>query len=434
MMRPMWRRAAAIYDTIITLVSWGFFSLLVALLLTRDIYVPTTIEERVHTHLRGVGFDFVGWTFGALGVKLRQASLDDQAYLNGVDRSDLVRQYFGWRAQLDQVEHDIAARYANPAITDPAAATVDLRTRQDNLREQMAQIQPVAEAILQEQISVILSEQGLAIGGQPFPPVSFHFTSLPLALIVSPRAAIQQDVNTDVYGDMTLDQQVALEEKVASALDVSALIVPLGGIGTYPTMVGHSSDLNWIASVTAHEWAHNYLTMRPLGINYSTTPELRTMNETTAEMVGSEIGALVIERYYPELVPPPPAFLNLLGRNPPLAQSQRAPTFDFRAEMHTTRVHVDELLVADQIEAAEAYMETRRRLMWEHGYQLRKLNQAYFAFYGAYAEAGGGAGGIDPVGPAVQLLRRRSPNLQVFLDTMARFSSFEQLQEYLGLK
>lgn len=430
----MWRRAVAIYDTIIILLSWGFFSLMVALLLARDVYVPTTTEERVHAYLRGVGFDFVGWTFGAVGVKLRQASLDDQSYLNSDDRSDVVRHYFRWRAQLNGIERDIAARYADPTLADPAAATADQRAQQADLRAQMAQLQPVAEALLQEQISVILAEQGLAVGGQPFPPVSFHLTSLPLALIVSPRDVIRQDVNTDVNGDLTLDGQVALEEKMEKGLDVSALLVPLGGIGTYPTMVGHSSDLNWIASVTAHEWTHNYLTLRPLGLNYSTTPELRTMNETTAEMVGSEIGALVIERYYPELVPPPAPFFNFLDRNLSPARAQSAPTFDFRAEMHATRVHVDELLASGKIEEAEVYMEERRRFLWDHGYQIRKLNQAYFAFYGAYAEAGGGAGGVDPVGPAVLLLRRRSQSTQAFLDTMAGFSSFEELQRYLGLK
>ena len=84
------------------------------------------------------------------------------------------------------------------------------------------------------------------------------------------------------------------------------LVEEVGGIGTYPTMVQETDDLNWLAEVIAHEWIHNYLTLRPLGINYDTTPELRTMNETSASLAGKEIANAVIARFYPERVPPPP--------------------------------------------------------------------------------------------------------------------------------
>ncbi len=73
--------------------------------------------------------------------------------------------------------------------------------------------------------------------------------------------------------------------------------------------------------------------------------------------------------------------------------------------MHTTRVHVDELLAAGKITEAETYMDQRRQVFWDNGYPIRKLNQAYFAFYGAYADVPGGAAGEDPVGPAVRALR-----------------------------
>ncbi len=66
---------------------------------------------------------------------------------------------------------------------------------------------------------------------------------------------------------------------------------------------------------------------------------------------------------------------------------------------------------------------------------MRKLNQAYFAFYGAYDdEPGGGAAGHDPVGPAVRELRMQSPSLQSFLRRIARLTSYEDLQELLALE
>ena len=42
-------------------------------------------------------------------------------------------------------------------------------------------------------------------------------------------------------------------------------------------------------------------------------------------------------------------------------------------------------------------MEARREIFWQNGYAIRKLNQAYFAFYGAYADIPGGPAGEDPV-------------------------------------
>ena len=100
--------------------------------------------------------------------------------------------------------------------------------------------------------------------------------------------------------------------------------------------------------------------------------------------------------------------------------------------MHTTRVHVDELLAAGKITEAETYMEQRRQVFWDNGYPIRKLNQAYFAFYGAYANVPGGAAGEDPVGPAVRALRAQSSSLTAFLETIAQMSSFQQLQNALA--
>jgi hypothetical protein len=100
--------------------------------------------------------------------------------------------------------------------------------------------------------------------------------------------------------------------------------------------------------------------------------------------------------------------------------------------MHTTRIHVDELLAAGKIEEAEAYMEQRRKVFWDNGYPIRKLNQAYFAFYGAYADVPGGAAGEDPVGPAVRALRAQSGSLTKFLESISKMTSFQQLQDALA--
>jgi hypothetical protein len=150
------------------------------------------------------------------------------------------------------------------------------------------------------------------------------------------------------------------------------------------------------------------------------------MNETAASIAGKEIGLELIRRYYPELAPPPPSPSSESSQpdedNPP------PPAFDYNAEMRMTRITVDKLLAEGEIEAAEKYMEERRRVFWENGYHIRKINQAFFAFYGAYADQPGGAAGEDPVGAAVRELRAQSPSLAAFLNQISWMSSFEQLQ------
>ena len=74
-------------------------------------------------------------------------------------------------------------------------------------------------------------------------------------------------------------------------------------------------------------------------------------------------------------------------------------------------------------------MEETRLVFLENGYLLRKINQAYFAFFGAYADSPGGAAGEDPVGPAVRALREQSDSLADFVNTISWMTSFEQLQE-----
>jgi len=91
-------------------------------------------------------------------------------------------------------------------------------------------------------------------------------------------------------------------------------------------------------------------------------------------------------------------------------------------------VTVDKLLSEGKIDQAETYMEQRRQVFWDHGYAIRKLNQAYFAFYGAYADVPGGAAGADPVGPAVRDLRAQSRSLADFVNTISWMTSFQQLQ------
>jgi hypothetical protein len=387
-----------------------------------SLVVDTKPSEAARLYTRSVEFDFVSWTLDAFSVKLNQAALGTPFYFDATTRHQLVVDYLQLIDNILAGENRLNLLFSDPKVHNPAASSLSLQAELTELYARQRHLAPLAEAVLQEQISATLAEQGLTTGGQPLPPVLFHITPLPYNLVISPRNKIEQEASISLIPDLSVDQQIALEYQVDSNLDVSSLVVPVGGIGTYPTMVMRTTALDWLANTIAHEWTHNWLTLQPLGLNYDTTPELRTMNETTASITGQEISVLVLKRYYPELA----VKYTAQTISQPLAPAPA--TFDFNNEMHITRVQVDELLAQGTITEAEDYMEQRRLVFWQNGYPIRKLNQAYFAFYGAYANVPGGAAGEDPVGPAVRALRAQSASLADFLKTIARMSSFQQLQ------
>jgi len=383
--------------------------------------------EQVRAFTRSIEFDYIAWTLEASLVKLRQSALGLERYLNEDGQTQIVRDYMQLVAQIQTSEWQLGNLHADPNQDRVANEIAALNEQLAGFHAQREQSAPLAESILQAQVQSILEQHRLTTFGQPLPPIFYHSTPLPWALIVSPRTAINQVANISLETSLGLEDHIALEDEVTGKLDFSTLVVPVGGVGTYPTMVAQSSDLNWLAEVVSHEWAHNYLTLHPLGLLYLEGPELQTMNETTANIVGKEIGAALITRYYPDLAPP-----ELAASSAPAAEEgAEAPVFDFQQEMHSTRVQVDALLAAGKVEEAEQYMEKRRQLFWENGFVIRKLNQAYFAFYGSYADAPIGPAGEDPVGSAVRQLRARSSSLAEFVHRMQGLTSFEALQRLL---
>ncbi|MCE2465911.1 MAG: hypothetical protein J4G01_07545 [Dehalococcoidia bacterium] len=98
--------------------------------------------------------------------------------------------------------------------------------------------------------------------------------------------------------------------------------------------------------------------------------------------------------------------------------------------MRSTRLRVDNLLEKGRIEAAEEYMESRRLVFVEEGYPIRKLNQAYFAFYGTYAD---NPASVSPIGQEVDRLRELSGSLGDFIRVVSAFANYQEFKEYLAL-
>lgn len=371
-------------------------------------------------------FDFLVWELNAIGSKGEAALASGHPYLSETTRHDIALDFLEQLRAIRQLEVKITRFYIDPAVANPDAGTAALQAELAQERAALTQIQPYVEAIVQDQVAAVLADEGFQVLGQAWPPVMMHVTSLPHLLIVSPRDHIERRYGIPLVNGLTTPEKEALETAVFEELNLSALVVPLGGLGTYPAMIEETSNVNRLAEVVAHEWAHHWLTPYPSTLQYTTSGQARTINETIASIVGKEIGPLVVERFYPDQLPPPQKAAVV----PPPPDPDVEPPFDFRAEMAETRITADRLLAEGKIEAAEAYMEERRQLFVAHGYLIRKLNQAYFAFHGAYADEPGEAGS-DPIGPTLLQIRQATPSLRAFMKQVAPASSYEELKRIL---
>lgn len=365
-------------------------------------------------------FDFITWEIEALQAKARQALSSEIDSLTDVEQSDFVRQYMADLSRAQQIEAQLARAYQYSPVPDPRQLQRDL----DALRADLRERQGAAEAILESQVATILLEEGFG-GDRIWPPMAMRFTQIPDLLVTSPRDEIRLEISLPLQ-QIPVAERSRIEAKLEAEYEFSALIVPLGGIALYPAMIYETTSIPYAVETFAHEWLHHYLYFFPLGLSYFTgdafAGDARIINETTADWFGKEIGGLVLERYYPEYVAPElPTYDE--------APIEFAPdVFDFAAEISETRIRLDELLAAGDIASAEAYLEERRVLFNENDYFLRKLNQAYFAFYGGY-QVGSGAGGADPIGQAIIAIRAASDSIHDFVLNMRPITNQEELLE-----
>jgi hypothetical protein len=287
-------------------------------------------------------------------------------------------------------------------------------------KAQRTELRPAAEAALERIIGQAYLDAGIS-RSQPvplrgvFPPVLVALAPPPNVLVIAPRTELRV-IGSSVLQAMDSTAQEQLENS-ADSTGVSSLVAPIGGLATYPSMVLEDDSAERVLSSVAHEWLHQYFIFYPLGAGYWNSQETREINETTAEMIGQEVGSQLASS------------LGLLPRQLPRTPSPPAPrAFDFRAFMHDTRARTEQLLGAGEVEAAEAYMRSRRDELQTHGYTIRKLNQAYFALYGSYGD-GFAASPANPIPGLLHQLRNKSPTLGDFVFRVRSITTVAQLRQ-----
>ena len=379
----------------------------------------------------GWGFDLLQWESSSLREKLQAWWTQPAAKLPTDEAAQLVRDYLDRAQHIGAVEWEIEQRLSAPsdrAVGPDEPTVADLQDELEHLRTQQQANRVIVEQVIEQQVAWALVEKGIGLSGRPWPPVKFAFTEPPKKMVVSPRDRIETVYSQMLSADISQSAIEASEETIYYEHDFSGYITNIGGLGAYPAMVVDRASLPWVLSTVAHEWIHNYLTFFPLGANYLTSPEIATINETVADIVGNEIGAYALATFYPEHLPvdldPAEAWDRFVAERIEV----QPPRFNFGLEMRLTRLEVDRLLAEGKVEEAEAYMEKRRQRFVQHGYGLRVLNQAYFAFHGSYAT---GPASSDPIGPKLQELKEVIPDLAHFLQTVRGFTSLTEIEEKL---
>ena len=119
-----------------------------------------------------------------------------------------------------------------------------------------------------------------------------------------------------------------------------------------------------------------------------------------------------------------------LPNDAPATDARRSQAeFDFGQEMRGLRAEVDALLAAGRVEEAERLMEERRQVFVANGYRIRRINQAYFAFHGSYADTPASS---DPIGPKMAALREQSRSVKEFLERAREITSEAGLDAVLN--
>ncbi len=344
------------------------------------------------------------------------------------ERLDKVGQFFELGDDIRQLASQAEAASARDN-TDSKLGELQLRIEQ--LRSVRASLRNDVEETIESEVSTVIRTHGLGLFGDVvFPPVDVRLEAPPMVLVTSPRDRIERLDDVLLQADMGIESREKVEERVTAELGLSSLVLEVGGVATYPASVHHGADLRNVLRLAAHEWVHHYLFLKPLGRDPYGSAELMVLNETVASIAGDEIGDIAFfameSRMHDDNAESPGSEVEFH-----VADLAEHAEVDFGALMRETRVTVDRLLADGQIDEAESYMEVQRKLLTESGHPIRKLNQAYFAFYGTYAH---GPASIDPIGPEVRRLRELSSDVGEFLRLAGSITSRYGLQELLDQK
>ena len=396
--------------------TWWRKALLVVVMLTlfvprHDSHRVTPVELIAFEHL----FSLVEWEVANFPRKWihMATNLLPGAKPSRDERIALVSEYLDVARLADKEERRIegASRLRSfKGVTGGIQETLPSDEYLKELIERRRDLQPEAEEAVEAEISAVLDGLGLESRfGLIWPPVDVRFFQPPTLLVISPRDEINMVGAVFLDPDIEPFDRDEIEKRVYAEVGYAAYVDNLAGLATYPNMVNDLYTTRTVIRTAAHEWLHAYWIFHPFGRNYFASTEMTTLNETAATLAGNEIGDMAFERMGGDL-----------SENARRYETESKADPNFTKFMRETRIEAERLLSEGQVDEAEEYMRKRQWELRLRGYYIRKLNQAYFAFRGRYADS---PASISPVGEQMRELRSYMTGLGEFIRVISEVST-----------
>ena len=334
------------------------------------------------------------------------------------ERKLIVQDYLQSVRRLDKERARVEGSHFTGSVAGSSAtkkATENIPNDLEVLEREKESLRGKAEEAVEAVISDVVRTEGLGFPlGILFPPTDFRFDKPPLILVTSPRNVIRLEGTRLIQNDIKMITRSEIEQRIESDGITSALVDDLAGLGTYPAFVSDRYELRQLTRTAAHEWLHNYWIFRPLGRSMWNSSDMYTLNETAADIAGNELGDLAYQRLGGDLEASDLRYGNTAVAAPHLTRILRE-----------TRIKVDKLLSENNIDGAEEIMRGQHWNLRLGGYGIRKINQAYFAFRGNYAD---GPASVSPIGSELNEYRETFPTVGEFIKSVATVKNYVQFQ------
>ena len=226
-------------------------------------------------------------------------------------------------------------------------------------------------------------------------------TKRPALLVVSRRDSLEI-VKYEGLGDNISETEKRALEKKFEDKGYSAYIFTAAGVATKPIRSDENTAPNKLLKILGHETAHHYFFGKPLGKNYGESAECHAINETSAEIVGEELGAYCSSK---------------ILRNSPTMQSVITGGTKWMERLGETTRHVEKLLSEGKLEQAETYMKKKH------------TNQAQLVLWKMY-----GSDKENGMTRTLNALKSECYDLKDFAETVSQTMNYKQVEDALAQK